>query len=328
MNDDLLILIIVLIIIVVIVVWIVRRRDSNAPQAAKSETLPVFLKPQSKQRFAVTAAKVTASVTLPKEFDARKQWPGTITSVFDQGQCGSCWAFSASSVFGDRLRIKGMGLSNNDHISQYHLAACMKCQSKGENGKVCKRVCNGHYMDEVIQWLSTNGAYSYHDVKSHISGNGLQIKHADDYVCFEPEGATIYKAKGGYRVNPYTMDQLHNDTKRKSNEKTIMNEIMNNGPVTATIRVHDPIRGDLSKNLYLHKTGVYGYPWTKDPAETDGYHAISIVGWGEEIIDGTTVPYWIIRNSWGTEWGENGFGKVLRGANRCIIESDVWAPDV
>ena len=60
----------------------------------------------------------------------------------------------------------------------------------------------------------------------------------------------------------------------------------------------------------------------RTPKETDGYHAIAIIGWGVES-DGT--KYWIIRNSWGPEWGQNGYGKILRGENRAIIESDLWA---
>jgi cathepsin X len=51
-------------------------------------------------------------------------------------------------------------------------------------------------------------------------------------------------------------------------------------------------------------------------------HEISIVGFGEE--NGT--PYWMIRNSWGTHWGMQGFMKLVRGKNNLAIESDcAWA---
>ena len=51
-------------------------------------------------------------------------------------------------------------------------------------------------------------------------------------------------------------------------------------------------------------------------------HEVSIVGFGEE--EGT--PYWLIRNSWGSHWGLDGFMKLVRGKNNLGIESDcAWA---
>ena len=51
-------------------------------------------------------------------------------------------------------------------------------------------------------------------------------------------------------------------------------------------------------------------------------HDISVVGYGEE--DGN--KFWLVRNSWGTHWGEEGFFRVCRGTNNIAIESDcAWA---
>lgn len=62
--------------------------------------------------------------------------------------------------------------------------------------------------------------------------------------------------------------------------------------------------------IYEHKTGWYL-----------GGHAVRIVGYG--TLNGT--KYWHVANSWGTDWGENGYFKIIRGQNNAYFESDVAA---
>ena len=53
---------------------------------------------------------------------------------------------------------------------------------------------------------------------------------------------------------------------------------------------------------------------------------VRIIGWGEESTkSGSSLPYWIVANSWNEGWGLNGLFKVHRGSNQCGIEQSVIA---
>ncbi|EYC28865.1 hypothetical protein Y032_0007g3465 [Ancylostoma ceylanicum] len=65
----------------------------------------------------------------------------------------------------------------------------------------------------------------------------------------------------------------------------------------------------LSRRIrFLHKQGGM-----------TGAHAVKIIGWGKE----NDVPYWLVANSWNTDWGEDGYFRILRGENHCDIEKAV-----
>lgn len=54
-----------------------------------------------------------------------------------------------------------------------------------------------------------------------------------------------------------------------------------------------------------------------------GGHAIRILGWGVDKY--TNTPYWLIANSWNTDWGDHGYFKIKRGNNECDIENSISA---
>jgi len=51
-------------------------------------------------------------------------------------------------------------------------------------------------------------------------------------------------------------------------------------------------------------------------------HAVNIVGYGRDASTG--LDYWIIRNSWGTVWGQAGYMLIQRGVNKCDIEANIY----
>lgn len=51
-------------------------------------------------------------------------------------------------------------------------------------------------------------------------------------------------------------------------------------------------------------------------------HAVLIYGYGTaKFKNGTTVDYWLCKNSWSADWGEKGFFKMVRGKNMCGVTS-------
>ena len=50
-------------------------------------------------------------------------------------------------------------------------------------------------------------------------------------------------------------------------------------------------------------------------------HAVLAVGYGEEVTNAGIEKYWIVKNSWGESWGENGYVRIRRGTDEIAIES-------
>jgi cathepsin B len=96
-----------------------------------------------------------------------------------------------------------------------------------------------------------------------------------------------------------------------SDPTQIQQEILTNGPVEAAFSVYADFESYKS-GVYRHVTGDYL-----------GGHAIKILGWG---VDTTSkLPYWLVANSWNTDWGEQGFFRILRGQDECGIEDSIVA---
>ncbi|KAI1710630.1 papain family cysteine protease domain-containing protein [Ditylenchus destructor] len=90
-----------------------------------------------------------------------------------------------------------------------------------------------------------------------------------------------------------------------NNTRAIQTELYINGPLEIGFKVFEDFT-HYSTGIYFHRSG-----------EFYGLHAVKLIGWGED----NGVPYWTLANSWNTDWGENGFFRILRGKDECGIES-------
>ena len=95
----------------------------------------------------------------------------------------------------------------------------------------------------------------------------------------------------------------------KATDAELMEKLHQYGPLSVDIMANTPV--------FLHyKDGII----REQPASVKTDHVVVLVGWGQETVkdehgNEETVPYWIIRNSMGTTWGKQGYGKIERDKN-------------
>jgi len=88
-------------------------------------------------------------------------------------------------------------------------------------------------------------------------------------------------------------------------EQALMTALANVGPVSVAIDASH-------ESFHSYTTGVYNEPQCgNQPDNLD--HGVLVVGYGVDAA--TSAAYWIIKNSWGAGWGENGFIRIARNAN-------------
>jgi len=253
------------------------------------------------------------SDVVPESFDARDAWPkcNSLKQIGDQSSCGSCWAFGAVEAMADRICIHS-GQTKQVYVSADDLMSC--CYGR----TACGYGCDGGYIEEPWQYWKESGIvtgglynasqgckdYSLQPCEHHVDdGPRPQCSslHLTTPTCLRScyDKTLDYKASltFGLDVNTFTK------------EKQIQLEIFKNGPVEAAFTVYE--------DFLNYKSGVYQATSKKSV----GGHAIKIIGWGVE--KGT--KYWLIANSWNTDWGDQGYFKILRGVNHVGIESDVAA---
>ncbi|KAJ8977053.1 hypothetical protein NQ317_000938 [Molorchus minor] len=233
---------------------------------------------------------------IPDTFDSREVWPecSSIGTIRNQGQCGSCWAFAAVEVMSDRLCIFSAGAKQFVFSPEELVSCCTACGSG----------CDGGMLNEPFIYWTNHGIPSGGDEGSN-------------YGCMP------YTA-GSTGVTPQCNERcLSNYDKSWSDDirhgiaafevtttvEQIQHEIMINGPVEAFMTVY--------QDFYNYGSGIYQYT----EGSSVGGHAVKILGWGTD----NGIPYWLAANSWGTDFGENGFFRILRGSNNVDIESYVTA---
>jgi len=151
--------------------------------------------------------------------------------------------------------------------------------------------CGGGYLPAAWQYLTTTGIVT-DACFPYSAGGGRPAACATS--CVDAESFVRTKADHAYAIK---------------GAANMQKDLLQNGPIQVGFIVY--------RSFMLYSHGVYH----KHPKEQEeGGHAVKIVGWGVEG-KGKFSKYWTVANSWDTNWGEDGFFRIVRGRNECGIET-------
>mmetsp|Transcript_7493 Transcript_7493/g.14734 ORF Transcript_7493/g.14734 Transcript_7493/m.14734 type:complete len:336 (-) Transcript_7493:359-1366(-) len=215
---------------------------------------------------------------LPESFDWRNvngtNFASPIRNQHIPQYCGSCWANAATSCLADRTNILQKGKWPSVMVSVQNVIDC------GESGS-----CDGGSDKLVYAYAHTHG----------VPPDTCNSYRAKNQACHDKEQCFTCWPNGTcaaiYEYNRLTVSE-HGRLQGAFQMKA---EIFARGPISCSV--------DATDKMDTYTGGIFAE--FKERAEMN--HVISIIGWGVE--DG--VEYWIMRNSWGEPWGEDGFMRIV-----------------
>ncbi|XP_064645191.1 procathepsin L-like [Lineus longissimus] len=223
---------------------------------------------------------VNPGTAAPATVDWRSQ--GYVTPIKNQGQCGSCWAFSTTGTLeGQHFKKTGRLVS----LSEQNLVDC--AWPEGCAG------CNGCWQRYAMEYIKTNPG---------VDTETCYPYHAKNGNChFNPQCV-------GAELTGYVAIRQNDENDLKSATASI-------GPIAISI--------DASHSSFQqYRSGVY-YESQCSSKSLD--HAVLVVGYGTD----NGSDYWLVKNSWGTTWGDNGYIKMARNRdNNCGVASYATYPTV
>ncbi|XP_065188343.1 cathepsin B-like cysteine proteinase 2 [Sycon ciliatum] len=225
---------------------------------------------------------------------------GVLLHPKHQGSCGSCWAFAAVHAITDRISLDRHATvpraSPAPPSSIQHVLECA-CPRQGSDCGRDGDGCQGAQLHVASRFMKYNGSPPQ-TCKPYTGSDKGCRKRCND----------------GRYVTAHHLTKIHSyrsvvTSRRRPLSRRIadMRSALARGPLIAQIRTYT--------GMPLHKRGIYK---PRSFEKFRGYHAVEIVGYGRQVERSRrgrarSVPYWIVKNSWGDQFADSGYLNVEMG---------------
>jgi hypothetical protein len=226
------------------------------------------------------AAESTIVYALPAAFDWRNNNGNWVTPVKSQGACGACTAFATVAAFETLIMLDAGNPEPAADLSEQYIVSCGPA---GTRDGYAYGGCIGNYSDYISDFLRGAGVPD-EACFAYAAGQDTGTEPPCGDACADAS-ARVKKIRSWYYIAPPAVRYLPTPDQIKA--------VLVNKPVPCGMYIYDDFK---------HYAGGIYEPLSGQ--DIIGGHLACIVGYDD------SQQCWIVKNSWGKEWGEDGFFRI------------------
>jgi len=231
--------------------------------------------------------RVPGILELPSSFDWRDK--GAVTDVKDQGDCGSCWAFSTIE------EVESTWFLNGNKMQVFSPQQVVSCDEQDDG-------CDGGDTLSAYKYIAKVGGLTTEKDYPYTSGDTGKTGRC--------KRSKIDIVGGRVKSKSWATAPCEEGKCNHQNEDVLAKNLVDQGPVSVCLN---------AEKWQHYKRGVMSGKSCGGHSASDLDHCVQLVGFADD--------YWMVRNSWNTDWGIEGYIHLKMGSNTCGIADEATITD-